>query len=343
MIVTVTERGEFKRCRQKWQYASHNQQSLQPISVPTALNLGSMIHKTLEMWIHDPDANGPDLFIGVASETKDALEARYLAAVGAPINEIELETFYESVALGRAMIDNYGMQWGNPIPRGFTIVEPEQTMVIPIPGTEHVCDHYFHITDRIASNNLTECPWCYSTNPFVQGIALHYLEATLDFLAQDPNGALWIGEHKTYGQRPRLDHLEVSDQFVAYTWAVTQLGIGPVGGMLYDGLWKRAAPRKGADISELFLREYLSWGSDELATFEIELRREVADMYEAQNNPDKIYRNRRWEGCWDCAFERLCRTEARREDSEYMRQNLFMIRENTKLWAPELEMAEPSE
>ena len=133
---------------------------------------------------------------------------------------------------------------------------------------------------------------------------------------------MYILEHKTFGKHPTLDTLRSNDQFLAYLWLLTRLGIGEVGGLAYDGMWKRATPPKGRTFDDLFVRLPLQRPKVELANFERMLAGEVLDM---ATNPH-IYINRRWEGCFDCSFNEPCLTFMRGEDVEHVMKGAYMKR-----------------
>jgi hypothetical protein len=184
-------------------------------------------------------------------------------------------------------MNNYKTKWGSSLPDGYTLLQPEQTVVVPIPGTPH------------------------------------HLEGTFDALIQDAGGRLLIYERKTYGNRPRVDALQANDQFGAYLWILTELDLGPVGGLFYDGMWKRAWEGKRG-LDDLFMREVLIRSPEEIANIGLHIRDEALDMAA----PDlRIYPNRAWQGCWDCQFERLCSAQDRGEDVEYIKARNFVERD----------------
>ena len=284
MIIRVSERGTFKRCRKRWDYSSPNRQNLTTVGNPIALRFGSMVHKTLELWAEDPSQVSDDIFMRVSQEELQEIRARYKKAVGASPSEQELDEFYDHVELGRDMIRSYSAKWGSPVPDGYTLVQSEQTFHIQVPGTEHV------------------------------------LQGTFDGLMKNDQDELFILERKTYSSRPRIDNLQSNDQFLAYIWALSQLVEGaPVGGIFYDGLWKRKLEGKRT-LDDLFLRELLIRPPEEVEQFEQYLVEEVQDM----TDPNvRIYLNRQWQGCFDCPFERLCKAESRGEDVDYVRRSAY--------------------
>jgi hypothetical protein len=157
------------------------------------------------------------------------------------------------------------------------------------------------------------------------GTAVHHLKARLDALAQDRRDNLYVVERKTYSNRPDLNLLQVSDQFIGYIWCAQQLDVGPVIGLAYDGLWKRATPPqrpKKLTIADLFCRTLIAPSQNMVDEYGAELARTVMEM---ANNP-YIYKNRVWQGCWDCSFEQLCRSQSEGDDIEYILRTQYTTR-----------------
>jgi hypothetical protein len=292
MIISVTEREEYKRCRRRWDYNSSNRQSLQKISPSSAFTLGTLIHQAHADWVEKPDAEPGDLFLHHSIKMIEDTQHHYAKQVGAAMQESELEPLYDLITLGKAMMENYKAKWLVPLPRGYDLVSPEQEFVVPIPGTEHG------------------------------------LKCKLDAIIRDRNNLLYVLERKTYGNRPKLNVIQESDQFLAYTWALAQLSIGSVGGLAYDGMWKREVPPKGSTLDDLFVRHILQYPHQQLEEFEYFLALEAEEM--ASCPP--LYINRRWEGCIsDCDFEMLCTAQSRGEDVDYIRKEFYYKREGEVL------------
>lgn len=298
MIISVTERGSFKRCRRQWWIGSFNGLAKTPLFSKPALNLGSCWHKACELWLEGQPApcgrsdehehhgwtvtNVTDpatppvttlcsgqlpgfhtIMDRVVQENQAAVEEAVHKA-GQHIPPIEQASLNIQHELLTAMAMNYEAKWGSPLPEGFSNVKAEQTIVVPIPGTDHK------------------------------------LEATLDgLIRQDSTGDAYVLERKTYGRRPDEHSLMFNDQFIAYMWILRQLNI-PTMGVAYDGVWKRPAPPKGRVFDDLFIRFTLTHTNAELDEFERFLAEEANDMADARYNEARRYTNKRWEGCWDC-------------------------------------------
>lgn len=330
MIVTVTERATFMRCRQQWAWASFNGAGYQPIVSKPALAIGRLWHAVQAEWSLHPEQDPNQIVLTLSNDEIERISAAYLVRIGAPISELELEPVYTQIKMVVAMVHNYYKRWGTPLPNGFTMVAPEQTCVVPIPGTEHVCEECVGrcwVPANDGYENEITCPTCQG-----QGSTYHFLEGTLDGLIRDDFGRVYVLERKTYGQRPKMEVLNMQDQFLAYLWILRTLNIGDVGGLAYDGAWKRESPTGKNTLEDLFLRVRLSRSKSELDRFPLHLAAQANDM---ANNP-AIYINRRWDGCWDCDFVEPCIAQERGESHTYLLDVKFQHRPRTEDLAHEL-------
>jgi hypothetical protein len=269
---SVTEIMNWLRCRQMHQFSSFNTMSLTPIIGKPHFALGTAVHISLATWIEQPEADLNDIYAHVASDAMQQTVAAYERLVGAKPSAAELVPTFEELKLGAAMMKNYQDYYHVPITG--KLIAVEQTNTVPIPGTDH------------------------------------NLEFTLDGLITDPvTENMLILEHKTYNSRPQTNKstgkttMHRGFQYIAYMWAVLQLNLGrPLGGVAYDGLWKRAVPPRGSTLPDLFHREIITRTPRELEAFEQQLVQIVNEM--ASDPP--VYRTVPWNDCWDCSFVRLC-------------------------------------
>ena len=196
--------------------------------------------------------------------------------------------------LQAAMAENYQIRWGSPLPEGFTLIRPEQRAVIPVPGTEHPCENSETRTHE-------SCLYCDGT-----GWALHKLDMRFDGLIQDRAGRIHVLEHKTFKSHPNVNSLRNSHQFLAYLWGVRQLNMGPVGGLAYDGLWRRDKVPPRREFNDLFLRYTHTRSDAEFEEFGRLLTYQMNEAYalRPEHRPlDTLPFDRRWQGCFDCSFD----------------------------------------
>lgn len=331
MYVSVTEVQSFKRCRRQWEYGSFNRMAITPIMQPKPyLDLGSMIHKTLAYWTEKPDLNGATIqqvFLAIATQHRRHVIDAYRAATGATPTLEEQTPLLDAITLGAAMMANYQEYYKVPLPPHLKYCAPEQEILVPIPNTEHKCPNCNIMLARVTNIagqsepvHYVQCNNCNGT-----GTAKHYLKARLDALAIDTQDNLYVVERKTYDKRPDMHLLEVNDQFIGYVWVAQQLGLGNVVGIAYDGLWKRATPPQRPHkltIADLFVRTIITPAQDEVNEYGTELARTVLEMA----NTPYIYKNRVWQGCWDCSFEYLCRTQSQAGDVDFVLRTMYTKR-----------------
>ena len=316
MIITVTEKGTWLRCRQQWEWGSFNGYAYQTIIAKPALGIGRLWHATQAEWSLHPNDDPNNLLLGLANEEIERIKREYFERIGAPISQAELDQTIEGIGMVISMVKNYKDHWGSPLPDGFEMMSPEQTCVVPIPGTEHNCTTCGG-KGWVVPLPLNPCNECKGS-----GKSMHYIAGTLDGLIRDKYGSLYVLERKTYGQRPKPEVLNMQDQFLAYLWILNQLNIGEVGGLAYDGVWKRKEPPKGSTLADLFLRIRLRRNRYEMQAYGEQLRAIVNEM---ADNP-AIYVNRRWDGCWDCDYIEPCIAKMRGEDWEAIFNNRFTRR-----------------
>jgi hypothetical protein len=296
MIISVTERAEYRRCRRRWNLGSSNRQGLTKLVPNNALALGTLIHAALADWLVHPELNLRNVFLVRAKQQIELVRGIYHKQTGRDLTTDELGSLWDAVNLGSAMMENYQEHWKTPLPDGFELISPEQRCQIPIPGTSH------------------------------------FLEGRLDAIIRELTGQhrLYVLEHKTYSVRPDEDTLKITDQFIAYQWMLTKLDMGQVAGVAYDGLWKRAAPPKKVEnragvLSDLFARVRLYRTHNELTEFEQQLALEAREM---ASNP-AIYMNRTWDGSckWGCEYNTLCFAMSHGEDTDALKVRLYTTKE----------------
>lgn len=318
MIFGVTERPEYKRCRFRWDMGSRNRQNLTPVVPTMALGLGTICHSAFEMWAKEPEVRLEDHFmrasLGEVERAKDAYHSR----VGTYPADHELGPLLESVLLGRNMMANYQDYWGSLMPEGYEVVATEQRIQVAIPGTEHQSEWIYEPDTGIVRQHI------------YPDVRLHYLEGRLDMIMRRVStGALYVRDYKTYSSRPNEEDLFHNDQFLAYVWLATQLDIGPVAGLAYDGIWKRAGIPKKVDnragvLADLFCRIRIERPVDELVRFQTLLALEALEM---ADNP-AIYTNHMWDGScrWGCNYKDVCYATDRGEDADFLKRTRYILR-----------------
>lgn len=360
---SVTEVEGFMRCRRMWNITSFNRWALSH-SGPGNFNLdlGGLCHQALADWtvsriilpptdaerenfgedaiphISDmpngwrlPPAHLWELFdIHTAIKIKK-IRDRYTARVGMRPKDSELESIFRAHELGHAMMENYENYHGSPLPKHMEFVSPEQEVMVPVEGTEHTCPDCKGkgLIVKPEIHFAKECEGCNGT-----GKQRHYLKGTLDALVMDVKNRLFIIEHKTYGAKPNEASLKKNFQFTAYIWMLTQLEMddAKVGGLCYDGMWKRPAPPKGKTIDDLFIRHIEYRNRAQLEKFAYHLPGRLKAMASIPQVPipsdhPELYTTVPWKGCFDCTVSDLCMAMERGENPKYTIDNFYEPRE----------------
>lgn len=320
----ITERGTFRRCKRQAVLTSKNGQHLTKLFGPLNLSLGTMWHRTQQLWIEQPDKPLTAHAMDASVEARDKAARRYHARVGVPPSDNEMATTYDSISMLLAMAEMYAIKYKDPLPADYRLLRAEQKIEVEVPGTEHVCElcagdgkstaYAFGLT-----KDYEPCRECHGT-----GTALHKLSGRLDGLIQHESGRIDILERKTYGQRPRLDKLNEMDQFLGYKYLVRRLGINQHldSCIFYDGMWRRDKIPRGKTFDDMFSRHVLSRNQHEMEEFERMLPIELNDMaalYKTTGGDAShpaAYINRPWNGCGDCTMMHdLCIAMSRGEQA----------------------------
>lgn len=289
MIFTATELGVFMRCRRKALLSSKNGRHLTPLQTPLHFSVGSLIHRAHQLWLNNPNERLYTHVNFAAAELLRHTLQRYTQLTGTGPSDDELRITHDAVATAIAMCENYQVRWGTPLPDDYELLGAEQKIRVPVEGTDH------------------------------------FLEGRLDALIRHiPTGRVDVLERKTYNTRPKESALLTNDQFMAYRWLVWKLDLGAVPHVMYDGSWRRASVPRGRTFEDLFLRTTLTCNRAELDEFDEFLPHLLNDMAYVYQTPSAAYKNRQWQGCWDCSFNDdaitgqlgVCRAMSRGEDYE---------------------------
>lgn len=336
VIVTVTEEeSNWLRCRRQWHYSSLNRMALTKIINAPALSLGSLIHATLEQWRLDPSANPVSIYDSLCVIERTEVILTYTEHFGYEPTPEELEPTRDAMHVGHAMIENYREVWKTPLPPAFKLISSEQTIIVPIPGTEH-CECNADNVERCCGKWGSQCQKCIA-HCSRDCVRSHYLEGTLDFLVDDiEHDRPAFGDVKTYGKTPNLKELDRKRQFTGYCWLLQQSGIAPeMRHCHYDGLNKRVDPIRGKTLADNFIRRTLPRSQHAIDEYGRTLAMTVNEMANPQVN---IYPQIPFMGCWDCSFEELCDAETNGEDlqpylSQYVTRESKLYSRYVKLWS----------
>lgn len=329
MLFSVSEIQTYYRCERRWGFGSQNRWNLEPIVNAPALVVGGLVQLAVSEWTEAPaEVNIEASYVKHMTASHDRMIDRYRNQHGSKPNDAELTKVYESMDLGGQMVVNYLEYHKKPLPQGYTPVRTEQRAIVDIPNTEHwECNNCHFLHDYVDALNQTDnafdCFNCGESGTVTW--QCHQLRGTMDTFVQDVKGKFWCLERKTYDIRPTLEKLNHDFQQLCYIWIMHQLfGANLVGGVLYDGMWKRIISKRHPTLDELFFRHALTRNQAEVDELTRTLPRMVNKMAEAmQVDVASLTYNRVWQGCWDCKFERLCSTMSLGEDVDYVKQEYY--------------------
>lgn len=206
IIIRTSDRIAFKQCRRKWGWSSHLKRNLGPAYLASPLWFGSAIHYALE------DFHGERHFDRAA----DAFRAYCIATSKQYLRELPPDA-QEHYKLGIAMMDYYQDEWlrfrkadqtyyDNGVP------QTEVNFEIPVPLEEHP-----HL-EALAKAHGADCV---------------LYRGTIDRVAIDEEGNLWVVEYKTAKRAEHL-HYQTDPQVTTYVWAATHIYDRPVAGVVYQ-------------------------------------------------------------------------------------------------------------
>ena len=215
--IHTSDRTNFKRCRQRWDFSSNIRGNLEPKKPVTPLWFGSGIHESLAAY-YDPEITlstgntylkkgtgilqrvprDPDFGIFVFENYVDS----WLTSLGEP-SEDQYLWAKENRELGLGMLNNY-FQWAR-INDDFEVIWVEKEYEVEIPGMPGI-SYSFRCDGLIKTKHHT-----------------------------------WLLEHKTTAQFPdQTEWLMMDDQCGSYLWGLTQLD-PPIfaEGVMYNELKKK--------------------------------------------------------------------------------------------------------
>jgi hypothetical protein len=255
--------------------------------------MGTIWHRAHQQWHANPSIDFKNWIYIEGAGRLEGIKKAYRDRVGAEASNDELAKLGLGIALLGNMAEMYQKYWGTATPKGFKKLGSEVTCIVDVPGSEHK------------------------------------YEGTLDALLIDKNDMLWIGEFKTFEKHPNFESLSTTEQFLDYMWILQQainqghIEARGVGGMLYDGAWKRDTK----PVDETFIRRKLTRNQYEIEhhteTIAICLNEMGADTFRGTNHP--VYN--RYYTCSTCKFDLLCIAAMRGSNTDHIIKYHYVDRE----------------
>lgn len=203
IIIRTSDSISFKKCRRSWSWSSHLKRNLGPNYLASPLWFGSAIHYALE------DFHGYKYF----ASAEDAFRAYCIATSKQHARDLP-DDAHELFKMGSLMMDYYENGWLNNQGRkqdetywwtdpetGESIPQVEVNFEIPVPledhpllaayAEEHGADHVLY-------------------------------RGTVDRIAEDEYGRLWIVEYKTAKTAFHM-HYQTDPQVTRYIWAAQNM------------------------------------------------------------------------------------------------------------------------
>lgn len=218
VIIRTSDRITFKKCRRQWAFSSHLKYNLGSKHLAAPLWFGSAIHYALE------DYHGYNKF----GHPREAFKAYCIATAKNFLRDLPPDA-QEHFQLGKDMMDYYVHYWLKGYGR-----KPDQTYWED--GVPQV-EVNFEIPIPIETPLLKE--YCARL-----GVDVVLYRGTIDRVAIDEWGHLWIVEYKT-AKIFQNQHYLTDPQVTTYVWAGSLIYDRPVVGVVYHQFIKKlpAPPR----------------------------------------------------------------------------------------------------
>jgi hypothetical protein len=360
--IRTTDRMNFKRCRQSWDFGSKLRQNYEPLRMPKALDFGTAFHKALEVY-YSPLTWGDENFQVRVELSKQAFRnainehrTRQLKITGDTELIFELEQdFQERLDLGLGMLENY--YYYSKYNDNFKPIAVELDFEVPISIPEGYRSHLanrFHEFNFDGMENILQ----HNREPVVY-------QGRIDLLVEDEKGRYIIVDHKTASQFGDLTWLALDEQCTSYGWALQHVLGLEVSGIMYNQVRKKSPVKptvlkngtlsqaKNADTTaELFistaqdLNHDLNMYSDYIAYLESNPKefirrtfvRRTEEEYKQQSiriflealemiQSPLIYPNPSSMNCNGCMFFAPCSAKQSGGDVEFLLKEMYRKRE----------------
>lgn len=238
-IIRTSDRGNFRGCRQKWDFGSKIRQDWTLLAGIEALDFGSAIHAGLETY-YDPLRWNDDR--GVVEYESFHSFVQYLEEWKLRIQAAEewgpeaKEMWDSYIVLGRGMLEHY-FQWAPQRDRLWRPVKTEIEFEVPIPVPEEL---EYRLPSGFRSNEEGNLEvFDYDTEQWCPV----YYQGRIDLLAEHlEHGYYVIIDHKTAAQFGMTAHLERDVQVGSYAWAIHKMLKLFVGEIIFNEL-KKSVPK----------------------------------------------------------------------------------------------------
>jgi hypothetical protein len=199
-VIRTSDRQSFRRCRRNWGWSSHLRGNLGSRSAASPLWLGSGFHFALE------DFHGNNIY----GHPTRALQAYAIATHKKGGGEALPPMWKADLELGKAMLAYYADDW--------------------LSTRDSLATFIHNGTPQLEVNFRVEVPYDATKYGYDEVV----YSGTLDRVAIDENGILWILEYKS-AKAIQTSHYETDSQVTTYCWAASLLYPGyTIGGVIYQ-------------------------------------------------------------------------------------------------------------
>lgn len=199
--IRTSDRNAFRRCRRRWGWNSHLRGNIGPKQNAAPLWMGSGFHFALE------DCHGANLYGHPVTAFREYIKATKKAARHDP-NRLPAD-IEELSSLSIGMLAYYWDDW-------MVSRDPLQT-------------YFYKGQAQVEVNFRVELPWEAGRYGYDRVV----YSGTMDRVAIDEHGQLWIVEYKTAKSVQTL-HYSNDSQISTYCWAASHLYERPVVGVVYQ-------------------------------------------------------------------------------------------------------------
>jgi|GEM_PF-6157907 len=311
LVIRATEISEFRNCRRKWWFSSHNGLNLEPKLRNKKLSEGICWHAGLESYYRN-DGDFATGFDAAFDRETDLMQM----VIGDGLFDEEIqrdlqERYNRAIALAE-LYEQWATTEAYPSDSDLQVIDVEKRLLVPIrnPGTN------------------------YKTG--------FWIATKLDAIVQDKtNPNLFYGmEHKYQSKSTRVDnpqHLPLDIQTGVQQYVLQQYlnhTYGPdciAAGTLYN-LTRKQMP--GPKVTApLFGRHLINRSPKELKILIESVWRDGQQMRRAKRlKHERVYNPQQTGICtWGCAFRDVCESMNRDEDVELTLFTEFQLREHT-IW-----------
>jgi hypothetical protein len=240
-IIRTSDRGQFRKCRVKWDFGSKIRRGYDYAPGIHALDFGVAVHAGLEVY-YDPET-----WDWLQDDRRETVHALTLSAFTLEVNkqmkrvrdtgnwsEEQSAKFDDDLILGIKMLEHY-FAWAPRADKGLRPVKSEIEFEVPVPATPELLEGLR--ADPARWSAIEDKLWFLGPD----GLAPVVYQGRIDVVMLDEEtDKYWIMDHKTAAQFGQQEHLSRDPQCGSYMWALMWvLGI-QTEGVIYSELRKKA-------------------------------------------------------------------------------------------------------